>query len=355
MTQSEPSQNSVSSAAPAVSKLPKLPISSALKIPLLAVAGVALIGAAYLGYSALSKNSGIKTTPALKDSISTSEYANKTDKTASDTIKVYGKVSQLGYDSYSFTLTSGGASLTIAYDQMQGKTPVPVTDVTNDSYIVVTGSPSPDGYSFWASKIEPTTEADVNAYTNARKPSLSMTITSYPTSLKHGCSPLSIGVKLRNSGVVPIAWSDMSSAVSTPRYMLYYSVNGVSAGSYSQSLSDSGTVGFKDFGTIYPGEEVDAVFMGGGAVIQGVNKEYSDAQGTPYVTGTAGRPNIIAYNSQSGGIAGANSIQFKFAVMKEGSYSVLYDPDYRSESNTVTINLENRDCDLTDITETVYQ
>lgn len=140
-------------------------------------------------------------------------------------------------------------------------------------------------------------------------------------------------------------------------YMMYYLVNGTAFGSTTGGTADTPQrIGFKDFGTINPGQTVEATFNGGGWVTQGLDKALSDVEGKPHPISTGGSPNIIAFNSQSGGKVGSNTIQLKFALIKndDGTASIAT-PQYTSESNVVSTNLLQWDCDLTDVDEEVYQ
>lgn len=291
--------------------------------------------------------------------VSISEFNGKTKET-NEEFYVYGKVSQLADGSTSFTLVDGNSNLTIQTDGMSTQTggALPKADtskIANDQYVLVKGITSDDGYSLLAQNVKPITEDEFNTYKSFKIPKLSMTVTNIPRELKHGCDNLPISVKLKNTGKVAIDYTSMNNYQAN--YMMYYLVNGTAFGSATGGTADTPQrIGFKDFGTINPGQTVEATFNGGGWVTKGFDKAASEAQGSPYATGTGGSPNIIAYNSQSGGIVGNNTIQFKFALVKndDGTASIAT-PQYTSESNIVSTNLLQWDCDLTDVDEEVYQ
>ncbi len=94
-------------------------------------------------------------------------------------------------------------------------------------------------------------------------------------------------------------------------------------------------------------------FGGGGNVIQGLDRAMSEAQGSPYVISTAGNENMLISYEQGNASAGSKTVYFKFAVSSDG-LSVAYSPSFRSESNKISIGLENAECDLTDVQETKY-
>ena len=335
--------------------------SSLLKYSLVAIGAAVIIGGGYFGYKALSSKSNVSSVPSeFKGALTISEYG-ALDKTGSQTVKLFGKISSLSSGDSYFMLESEGSSMYVYYDNMTGSdgnklSSVSMEGFANDDYVIITGQASKEGYSFFLNKIEKTTEADINNYINSKKPSLATTILDYPRNVKHGCSTITMSVKLRNDGIVPVEYSKMYAKNIQPQYMIYYSVAGKDwySFNFAGETNVQGYLGFKDFGTINPGEEKIVSFGGGGNVIQALDRAMSEAEGKPHSVSTAGNENMLISYEQGSATAGAKTVYFKFAVAKSGYMGVAYDPSFRSESNKITINLENPECDLTDILETKY-
>ena len=216
---------------------------------------------------------------------------------------------------------------------------VDVSGFTSDDLVLVSGEFADDGYTFVVSSISAITTDDIVVFNTYKYPYADIEITDHPSSISQGCEFVGLTVKIKNTGRIPIVETDFyTNSTELPKYRFIQIVDGKEDPGYSYSEeTDFRLHGYSGLGTIEPGESKTLEYGAGGYLSAPCDSGTSED-----CWGRGGAPNSLCHGSTID-TAGARELQLAIGYLKPGSYTEFI---HTSESNTVSIDQQTCECDL---------